>query len=81
MLLHTEEYSEQIDNFMERHEVKPGITGCAQVNGYRGQIKDLENMKAMVNEDIWYIQHWSLWMDMKTCVIILKEFFNYFMRS
>ena len=48
MLLHTEEYSEQIDNFMERHEVKPGITGCAQVNGYRGQIKDLEDMKGVI---------------------------------
>lgn len=63
VLLHTDEYSAQVDNFMEGHEAKSSIAGWVQVNGCRGQIKDLEDMKVRVNADIWYIYQWSLWVD------------------
>ena len=76
MTLHTEEYSQQIPHFMVRHAVKPGITGLAQVNGFRGAIKSLDDMKGRVENDIWYIENWSLWIDLKvvfrTFVIIFK---------
>jgi undecaprenyl-phosphate galactose phosphotransferase/putative colanic acid biosynthesis UDP-glucose lipid carrier transferase len=65
MLLHTEQYSELIDNFLVRHYAKPGITGWAQVNGYRGETKDLSDMEGRVEHDIWYIENWSFILDLK----------------
>jgi putative colanic acid biosynthesis UDP-glucose lipid carrier transferase len=57
--------------------VKPGITGWAQVNGYRGETKKLSLMTERVEHDLWYIEHWSLWLDLKiflqTCAIVLKQ--------
>lgn len=63
MLKHTEEYSKLIDKYMVRHLVKPGITGWSQVNGFRGETKKLKDMEGRVKGDIWYIEHWSLWLD------------------
>lgn len=68
MLLHTEEYSQLIDKYMVRHMVKPGITGWAQVNGYRGETKELWQMERRVEHDVWYIEHWSLLLDIKIMV-------------
>ena len=65
MLKHTEEYSSLIDNFMLRHEVKPGITGWAQVNGWRGPTEELYKMEKRVVFDIQYIENWSFWLDLK----------------
>jgi undecaprenyl-phosphate galactose phosphotransferase/putative colanic acid biosynthesis UDP-glucose lipid carrier transferase len=65
MLKHTEEYSELIDNYLVRHFVKPGITGWAQVNGYRGETQELNAMKKRVEYDIWYIENWNLLLDLK----------------
>jgi putative colanic acid biosynthesis UDP-glucose lipid carrier transferase len=65
MLLHTEVYSQVIDNFMVRHCVCPGITGWAQVNGYRGETKELAAMEGRVSADIWYLENWSLALDMR----------------
>lgn len=73
MLKHTEEYSQLIDKFMLRYYVKPGITGWAQVNGYRGEIKELWQMEKRVKYDIWYIEHWSLLLDAK---IVFMTTFN-----
>lgn len=73
MLKHTEEYSRLIDKFMVRHLVKPGITGWAQVNGYRGETKTLEDMEGRVKKDVWYIENWSFLLDLK---IVLKTAFN-----
>ena len=56
MLKHTEEYSNLINKFMVRHFVKPGITGWAQVTGYRGETKELWQMEGRVQRDIWYIE-------------------------
>lgn len=63
MLKHTEEYSKLIDKYMMRHFVKPGITGWSQVTGYRGETKELCQMEGRVKGDIYYIEHWSIWLD------------------
>ena len=63
MLRHTEVYSELIGDYMVRHLAKPGITGWAQVNGCRGETKELSEMKDRVEKDIWYIEHWSVELD------------------
>ena len=73
MLSHTEQYSELIDNFLVRHYAKPGITGWAQVNGYRGETKELADMEGRVEHDIWYIENWSFLLDIK---IIFKTVLN-----
>ena len=64
MLKHTEEYSKLIDKYMLRHIVKPGITGWSQVTGFRGETKELSQMAGRVYGDIWYIEHWSFWLDL-----------------
>lgn len=65
MVRHTEEYSALIDKYMVRHFVKPGITGWAQVSGARGETEYLWQMEDRIKKDIWYIENWSLWLDIK----------------
>lgn len=65
MEYHTEVYSELIDTYMVRHLSKPGITGWAQVNGCRGETKTVEDMERRVQNDIWYIEHWSPLLDVE----------------
>lgn len=64
MLKHTEEYSRLIDKYMVRHLVKPGITGWAQVTGYRGETKELWQMEGRVERDVWYLEHWTFLLDL-----------------
>jgi putative colanic acid biosynthesis UDP-glucose lipid carrier transferase len=73
MLKHTENYSKMLNEYMIRHFVKPGITGWAQVKGFRGEIKKEEQLRKRVEHDIWYMENWSLWLDVK---IILQTIFN-----
>ena len=65
MELHTEIYTKLVDEYLVRHMVKPGLTGWAQVNGCRGETKTTEAMAERVRYDIWYIEHWSLALDVK----------------
>jgi Undecaprenyl-phosphate glucose phosphotransferase len=65
MLKHTEEYSQIIKKYMVRHFVKPGITGLAQVKGFRGETKDPAKMQGRVKMDIFYIENWSFLLDLK----------------
>lgn len=65
MLAHTDYYSELISDYMIRHYVKPGITGWAQTHGERGETKTVEDMRRRVEKDIWYIEHWSFWLDIQ----------------
>ncbi len=65
MLLHTQEYSRIIRRYMVRHLVKPGITGWAQVQGFRGETKTVEQMEARVKADIWYVENWSFDLDLR----------------
>jgi putative colanic acid biosynthesis UDP-glucose lipid carrier transferase len=62
---HNEQYRSMITGYMLRHNVKPGITGLAQVNGYRGETETLEKMERRVACDHQYIREWSFWMDLK----------------
>lgn len=77
MISHTEEYSKRINKFMARHFVKPGITGLAQAKGYRGETKELLQMKNRVKLDRFYVENWSLLFDIRilmlTAVSLYKE--------
>ncbi len=72
---HNEEYRTIVERYMLRHKVKPGITGLAQVSGYRGETDTLEKMEKRVEFDLKYIQSWSTWLDLK---IIFKTIFKGF---
>lgn len=67
MTLHTEMYSSLIDKYMVRHFAKPGVTGLAQVTGFRGETTELWQMEGRIKKDIWYIEHWSFWLDIRIC--------------
>ena len=69
------EYQKDVDDYFKRHAVKPGITGLAQVSGYRGEIKKRSDIKNRVRLDIFYIENWSFLLDIK---IILMTVFNVF---
>ncbi|MDB4925320.1 undecaprenyl-phosphate glucose phosphotransferase [Mucilaginibacter sp.] len=65
MLSHTEQYRTIVDKYMVRQFLKPGITGWAQVNGFRGETKETYLMEKRVEHDIWYMEHWSIALDIK----------------
>ena len=73
MVSQTNEYKKLIDKYMVRHIIKPGITGLAQVSGYRGQTEELWQMQKRVEYDVTYIENWSLWLDVK---IIIRTIVN-----
>lgn len=68
MLKHTDEYANKVDKYMLRHFVKPGITGLAQVKGYRGEIETDSDILNRIKFDIFYIENWSFFMDLKIIV-------------
>ena len=76
MLKHTELYSFLIDKYMVRHLVKPGVTGWAQVTGYRGETKTLEQMEGRVKRGVWYLENWSFFLDLKIIVLTLVNMFR-----
>jgi putative colanic acid biosynthesis UDP-glucose lipid carrier transferase len=65
MVKHTVDYSKIVDEFMIRQFLKPGITGWAQINGLRGEITDPEQIKMRVNNDLWYLENWTIWLDVR----------------
>ena len=73
MVAQTEMYSELIDKYMLRHTIKPGITGWAQVRGYRGQTEELWQMEKRVEYDVWYAENWTFFLDMK---ILFRTMWN-----
>jgi putative colanic acid biosynthesis UDP-glucose lipid carrier transferase len=73
MLQHTMEFSKQVNQYMVRHLLKPGITGWAQVNGYRGEIDSHVKLEKRIEHDLWYLENWSFWLDVK---IIFKTMVN-----
>ena len=75
MLAHTEQYSALISKYMVRHFVKPGLTGWAQVTGFRGETKELWQMEGRVKRDIWYMEHWSIWLDIRIIWMTFKTIF------
>jgi len=73
MLIHTEMYSQLIDKYMVRHFAKPGITGWAQVSGYRGETKELADMENRIKRDVWYIENWTFWLDVKIIYLTIRN--------
>ncbi|HBX2594003.1 TPA: exopolysaccharide biosynthesis polyprenyl glycosylphosphotransferase, partial [Klebsiella pneumoniae] len=74
---HNEQYRTLIKGYMLRHKVKPGITGLAQVNGWRGETDTLDKMQKRVEYDLLYIRNWSIWLDLKIIFLtIFKGFVN-----
>jgi putative colanic acid biosynthesis UDP-glucose lipid carrier transferase len=73
---HNELYRKLISGYMVRHKVKPGITGWAQVNGYRGETDTVEKMQRRIDCDLEYLRHWSLRLDVfiifKTVLVVFK---------
>ena len=76
MVKHTQDYSKIIDKYMLRHLIKPGITGWAQVNGYRGETRELWQMERRVEYDVWYIEHWNFWLDIKIIFLTVVNAFR-----
>lgn len=76
MIHHTDIYSDLIGDYMIRHLAKPGITGWAQVNGCRGETRELSEMKERVEKDIWYIEHWSVELDVSIIFTTLWQLFR-----
>lgn len=68
-LAHDNYYDEVISNYVYRHHMKPGLTGWAQVNGFRGETPTIDLMEKRVEYDVWYVTNWSIWLDMR---IILR---------
>ncbi|MCF5805026.1 MULTISPECIES: undecaprenyl-phosphate glucose phosphotransferase [Pseudomonas syringae group] len=74
---HNEQYRKQVSGYMLRHKVKPGITGWAQINGWRGETDTLDKMRKRVEYDLDYIEHWSIWLDLKIILLtLLRGFVN-----
>ncbi|WP_253485713.1 undecaprenyl-phosphate glucose phosphotransferase [Halomonas sp. XH26] len=76
-LAHNEYYKELVESYMRRHKVKPGITGWAQVNGLRGETETLEKMQRRVEYDLWYIDNWSVWLDLKIIFMTVFKGFKH----
>jgi len=76
MLKHTKSYSEIIDGYMVRQLVLPGITGAAQANGFRGETRNIKDMEDRVKYDVWYIENWSLFLDLKLIFLTIINLFK-----
>ena len=75
MVEHDIYYSKLFDNFLKRHKCSPGLTGWAQVNGLRGATPNPENMKKRMEHDLWYLNNWTVFLDL---YIMLKTFYVIF---
>jgi len=73
-----EKYANEIDNYLLRNSVKPGITGLAQISGFRGEVTKKSDIKNRVRLDVFYIENWSFFLDVK---IVVKTFLNFFNRE
>lgn len=76
MIRHTQEFSQLVDHYMVRQLLKPGITGWAQVNGYRGEITHPDQLKMRVSNDLWYLENWSMWLDLRIVFLTATGIFR-----
>ncbi|TKB31854.1 MAG: exopolysaccharide biosynthesis polyprenyl glycosylphosphotransferase, partial [Mesorhizobium sp.] len=72
-LAHDSEYSQIISLYPARHKVKPGVTGWAQINGWRGATPDVYMMIKRVEHDMWYVNNWSVWLDVKILLLTIPR--------
>ncbi|MEZ5923332.1 MAG: undecaprenyl-phosphate glucose phosphotransferase [Hyphomicrobiaceae bacterium] len=73
-LVHNEHYGDLLERYANRHQVKPGITGWAQINGFRGELQAPDDMQRRVEHDLHYIDHWSIWLDLR--ILLLTPFYG-----
>ena len=76
MVKHTSDYSKIVDEYMIRQFIKPGITGWAQINGYRGEITNPDQIQMRVNKDLWYLENWTLWLDIQILFLTIYHIFK-----
>ncbi|MFT3911840.1 MAG: undecaprenyl-phosphate glucose phosphotransferase [Ferruginibacter sp.] len=76
MVKHTTDYSKIVDQYMIRHFLKPGITGWAQINGLRGEITDPKQIKMRVANDLWYLENWNVWLDLRILFLTVYHVFK-----
>jgi putative colanic acid biosynthesis UDP-glucose lipid carrier transferase len=76
-LVHDDHFGELLEGYANRHQVKPGMTGWAQVNGFRGPTDTPEKMRGRVDHDLWYIDHWSLWLDLRILALTVLVGFRH----
>jgi putative colanic acid biosynthesis UDP-glucose lipid carrier transferase len=73
---HNEEYRKVIKGYMLRHKIKPGMTGWAQVHGFRGETPTIDKMEARVRYDLEYFRNWSIWLDLWIIIKTIKVVFS-----
>ena len=73
---HDQYYQERIPPYLQRHRIKPGITGWAQINGWRGETSDITDMGKRIEFDLEYIQNWDIWFDIKIILMTLCRGFS-----
>jgi putative colanic acid biosynthesis UDP-glucose lipid carrier transferase len=76
MVKHTDDYSQIVVQFMIRHFLKPGITGWAQINGLRGEITEPKQIKLRVKSDLWYLENWTIWLDIRIIFLTIYHVFS-----
>jgi len=76
MIKHTNDFSKIVDEYMIRQFLKPGITGWAQIHGFRGEITNPEQIKKRVDKDLWYLENWSLWLDIRILFLTVYLIFR-----
>lgn len=76
MVKHTTDYSKIVDQYMIRQFLKPGITGWAQVNGFRGEISSPQQIKLRVMHDLWYLENWNVWLDLRIMFLTIYSVFK-----
>ncbi len=69
-------YNEVVDGYFARHRVKPGVTGWAQINGWRGEIDNENKIRMRTEFDLYYIENWSLWLDLKILFLTPMRLLN-----
>lgn len=75
MLKHSVEFSKMVAHYMSRQFLKPGITGWAQINSYRGEIKSQAEIEGRVASDLWYFEHWTIWLDIRILFLTVYQVF------
>jgi putative colanic acid biosynthesis UDP-glucose lipid carrier transferase len=76
MVKHTSEFSKIVNQYMIRQLLKPGITGWAQINSLRGEITNPDQIKMRVASDLWYLEHWSIWLDLRIIFLTVYQVFK-----
>ena len=76
MIQHTSDFSKVVDHYMVRQFLKPGITGWAQINSFRGEITHQSQLEMRIASDLWYLEHWTIWLDVRILFLTVYQVFK-----